>query len=110
HTRLRSGDIPSLSVRLAEAEAALVQQDKLRAELNYRSLCSHLAQLIGWRERPFEPTGTLVMPTSLPSNDALMADARAQDPALRTLAAKLREASAQQVLSDREAWPEPTVG
>lgn len=109
--RVRAGDASPLTQRLAEADAALARQGAIASRQAYRDACLALAEVAGWRsERPPEPSGPLESPRRPPSRAALLARARAHNPALAEVRAGVAEANARSSLAEREAWPEPSIG
>lgn len=109
--RLTAGDVSSIEVTLAAADAARARDALLRAEQASVAARLDLATVAGWPPRapPLVAPG-LAPVEPVPALDTLLQRAVAQHPQLAALRATEHEASARAKLADREAWPAPTLG
>jgi outer membrane protein, heavy metal efflux system len=109
--RLAAGDITSIEVTLAEADASRARETLLRAEQMFGSARLDLATATGWPPRtpPLVPAG-LVPVEPIPELEAVLQRTLERHPGLGALRAAEREAHARVELADREAWPAPTLG
>lgn len=108
--RLKAGDISVLGVRVAQGELAQARQAKIAADGAYRSLQLSLAEIAGWpAEHLPVPDGKLDEPRKSPTLGKLLALAEKSNRGLRVRIAETRFAEANKHLSDRMAWPMPTI-
>lgn len=109
--RLETGDVTPLTLRLAEAEAAQAEQRAIAAVQAYLDACLVLAEISGWNaRRPPEPVDLPESGPSLPSLARLLEMASEHHPLLEVQRAAAREATARVALTERDAWPNPSLG
>jgi len=105
------GETPPLSLRIAQAEVAQAKQMLVASQQAFLSARIQLAQLSGWpAQTPPSPAGHLASPIALPTQEQLVEMAHQNLPLLQVTLAKLQEAEARLTLSNRNAWPKPSVG
>jgi cobalt-zinc-cadmium efflux system outer membrane protein len=105
------GETPPLSLRIAQAEAAQAKQMLVASQQTLLSARIQLAQLSGWpAQNPPTPAGVIGPPVALPSQEQLVEMARQNLPLLQVALSKLQEAEARLALSNRNVWPQPSVG
>jgi len=105
------GETPPLSLRIAQAEVAQARQMQVAAQQAFLSARLQLAQLSGWpAQTPPAPAGSLGPPVPLPSQEQLVEMAHHNLPLLQAALAKVQESQARLALSNRNVWPQPSVG
>jgi outer membrane protein, heavy metal efflux system len=109
--RLKAGDISSIDLRVAEADAAQTAEQLLVAEQARRKAELDLCEAAGWPlTRQLRLALGLEPVREVPALPGLLELARQKHPALQALRASTTEAHAQVELADREAWPRPRLG
>ena len=109
--RHAAGAVSMLHVRVAQGEAALAKQRKIKADTSYQAACLRLAEAAGWPAGSLpEPRGALAPPRAAPPLSTLVALALRHHMGLRGRRAALEEARAREALAAREAAPKPFIG
>ena len=109
--RVEAGEDSPLILRIAEAEAAQAAQRTIAAIQAYREACLSLAETTGWDPaRPPVPVGSMEAPRDAPPLRRLLELARTHNPLLEVRRLAIDEARSRVSLTEREAWPNPSVG
>jgi outer membrane protein, heavy metal efflux system len=109
--RLQAGDIGPLAARLASVDLAQATQARIQADAEAQVALLQLSVLAGLPpEQPLQLRGELSPPAALPGVAALIAQARATQPARRVALAELAEHEQRVRVATREGWAGPMFG
>lgn len=110
-TQVKAGEEAALTEKLAAAELARAQEQRLGADQRFTAACLTLADAAGWDDpTPPRPRGSLDVALATPPLQKLVELALAHDPSLRVRADEVEAARALVAAADRSAWPKPSLG
>ncbi len=109
--RLEAGEVSQVQVRLAKGELAQARQARVAADGAAHLARLRLAEVAGWpADSPPDVAGHLDEPRRAPPLAHLMTEASQHNRQLEVGKGEVTAAQARVTLTDREAWPSPSLG